>query len=222
MTTKKSAQANLENKKSLYLMIGFVMVLSLVYIFLEWSKKDIPNFVQSQPTIEIPEEILIPVTITTPPPPPPPPVLTPEIINIVDNDIPTEIVDFTSDDNPDIGVDLTPVVYGDGPVEVISEDPVIYAEIMPKFNGDVNEFLSKNIRYPSIAVEIGLQGRVTCQFVINKDGSIEDVQVVRSVDPSLDKEAMRVIKLMPKWQPGIQNGKPVRVKYYLPVNFKLM
>lgn len=222
MTTKKSAQANLENKKSLYLMIGFVMVLSLVYIFLEWSKKDIPNFVQSQPTIEIPEEILIPVTITTPPPPPPPPVLTPEIINIVDDNIPTEIVDFTSDDNPDIGVDLTPVVYGDGPVEVISEDPVIYAEIMPKFNGDVNEFLSKNIRYPSIAVEIGLQGRVTCQFVINKDGSIEDVQVVRSVDPSLDKEAMRVIKLMPKWQPGIQNGKPVRVKYYLPVNFKLM
>lgn len=221
MTTKKSAQANLENKKSLYLMIGFVIVLSLVYIFLEWSKKDIPNFVQSQPTIEIPEEILIPVTITTPPPPPPPPVLTPEIINIVDDNIPTEIVDFSSEIEPDEGIPVPTNNVVMSP-EVISEDPVIYAEIMPKFNGDVNEFLSKNINYPAIAIETYTQGRVVCQFVVNRDGSIVDVEIYRSVDPSLDKEAMRVIKLMPKWQPGIQNGKPVRVKYYLPVNFKLM
>ncbi|HRZ97434.1 MAG TPA: energy transducer TonB [Paludibacter sp.] len=222
MTAKKSAQANLENKKSIYLMIGFVMVLSLLFIFLEWSKKDVKVFVQDQPTIEIPDEFLIPITMVAPPPPPPPPVLSPEIINIVDDDIPTEIVDFTSDDNPDIGVDLTPVVYGNGPIEVISDEPVIYAEIMPRFNGDVNDFLSKNIKYPSIAIETYTQGKVVCQFVINRDGSIVDVEVVRSVDPSLDKEAMRVIKLMPKWQPGIQNGKPVRVKYYLPVYFKLM
>lgn len=221
MTPKKSSQANLENKKIFFLMIGFVLVLSLVYIFLEWSKKDVKIFAQDQSSVEIIEEFLVPVTMPAPPPPPPPPVLSPEIINIVEDNIPTNIVEFTSEVKPEEGI---PVYSNnvDVPVEYISEEPVIYAEIMPKFNGDVNEFLSKNIKYPAIAVETYTQGRVVCQFVVNRDGSIVDVEIYRSVDPSLDKEAMRVIKLMPKWQPGVQNGKPVRVKFYLPVNFKLM
>ena len=221
MNAKKSSQANLENKKSLYLMIGFVMVLSLVYIFLEWSKKEVKLYVQDQPVIEVPEDFIVPITTITPPPPPPPPVLTPEIINLVEDDVPTAIVNFVSEIQPDEGIPLPSNVVIASP-EVISDDPVIYAEIMPKFNGDLNEFLSKNIRYPSIAAETYTQGRVVCQFVVNKDGSIVDIEIYRSVDSSLDKEAIRVIKLMPKWQPGIQNGKPVRVKFYLPVNFKLM
>ena len=84
------------------------------------------------------------------------------------------------------------------------------------------KFLSENVHYPAIAAENGIQGKVQCQFVVNKDGSIEDIQVVRSAgDPSLDKEAIRVIKSMPNWNPGKQRGKPVRVKYTIPVNFKL-
>ena len=83
------------------------------------------------------------------------------------------------------------------------------------------KWLQKNIKYPSIAAENGVQGRVIVQFVVNKDGSIVDPVVLRSVDPYLDKEAIRVVKSMPKWKPGEQRGKPVRVKFTLPVMFKL-
>ena len=98
-------------------------------------------------------------------------------------------------------------------------------EQMPEFpNGGLQglmQFLSKNIKYPTIAQENGTQGRVTVQFVVNKDGSIVDAKVIRGVDPYLDKEALRVIGAMPKWKPGMQRGKPVRVKYTVPVMFRL-
>ena len=100
-------------------------------------------------------------------------------------------------------------------------------EQMPRFPGDngdgavLNSWLSKNLRYPPIAEENGIKGRVVCQFVVERDGSISDIRVVKSVDPSLDKEAVRVIKAMPKWIPGKQNGSSVRVKFTLPVTFTL-
>ena len=98
-------------------------------------------------------------------------------------------------------------------------------EQMPEFpNGGMAglmQYLSKNIKYPTIAQENGTQGRVTVQFVVNKDGSIVDAKVLRGVDPYLDKEAVRVIMGMPKWKPGMQRGKPVRVKYTVPVMFRL-
>ena len=87
-------------------------------------------------------------------------------------------------------------------------------------NAALFKFLGDNVKYPVIAQENGIQGRVICQFVVNRDGSIVDVEVVRPVDPSLDKEAIRVIKSMPNWSPGKQRGKAVRVKYTLPVNFR--
>ena len=97
-------------------------------------------------------------------------------------------------------------------------------EQMPSFPGGQSalmSWLSQNIKYPVIAAENGVQGRVVVQFVVEKDGSITDVKVVRSVDPSLDKEASRVVKSMPHWIPGKQNGSAVRVKYTVPVSFKL-
>ena len=97
-------------------------------------------------------------------------------------------------------------------------------EQMPTFPGGQQElmsYLGKNIKYPTIAQENGTQGRVTVQFVVNKDGSIVDAKVLRGVDPYLDKEALRVIGTMPKWKPGMQRGKPVRVKYTVPVMFRL-
>ena len=95
---------------------------------------------------------------------------------------------------------------------------------MPSFPGGqaaLFEFLSKNIRYPVVAEENGIQGRVIVTFVVERDGSITDVRVAKSVDPSLDKEAVRVTKSMPHWNPGMQNGGPVRVKFTLPVTFRL-
>jgi protein TonB len=95
---------------------------------------------------------------------------------------------------------------------------------MPEFPGGQSalmKYLSENIRYPVIAQENGIEGRVICSFVVERDGSITDVQVVRGVDPSLDREAVRVIQSMPKWKPGKQRGKPVRVRFTLPIVFRL-
>ena len=97
-------------------------------------------------------------------------------------------------------------------------------EQMPQFPGgqaEMMQFISKNMKYPTIAQENGTQGRVTCQFVVGADGRVRDVNVLRGVDPYLDKEAVRVIMSMPKWIPGKQNGKAVSVKYTIPVVFRL-
>jgi periplasmic protein TonB len=118
--------------------------------------------------------------------------------------------------------------------EVIAQEPVKpkeeenkvfdVVEQMPSYPGGMGalmQYLSNNIKYPVIAEENGIQGRVICTFVVERDGSITDVRVAKSVDPSLDKEACRVIKSMPHWIPGKQNGSAVRVKYTLPVTFRL-
>lgn len=98
----------------------------------------------------------------------------------------------------------------------------VVVEDMPQFpGGNVQRWISKNVKYPILAQENGIQGKVFIQFVIEKDGSITDVKVMRGVDASLDKEAIRVVKSMPKWKPGKQRGKPVRVSYTLPINFQL-
>ena len=95
---------------------------------------------------------------------------------------------------------------------------------MPSFPGGESaliKYLIMNIRYPATAAEISIQGRVICRFVVKKDGSIFNVEVIRSLDPSLDREAVRVIEGMPKWNPGIKDGEPVNVRYVLPINFRV-
>ena len=105
--------------------------------------------------------------------------------------------------------------------QVVENKVFDIAEQMPSFKGNVNQWLASNLSYPAVAAENGVQGRVIVQFVVEKDGSVSNVQVVRSVDPALDREAVRVVKGMPKWNPGMNNGQPARVKYTLPVTFKL-
>ena len=112
------------------------------------------------------------------------------------------------------------------PVKPKEEENKVFdvVEQMPSYPGGMGalmQYLSSNIKYPVIAEENGIQGRVICTFVVEKDGSITDVKIAKSVDPSLDKEAVRVVKSMPKWIPGKQNGSAVRVKYTLPVTFRL-
>ena len=112
------------------------------------------------------------------------------------------------------------------PEPVKEEETKVFdvVEQMPSFPGGPSalmQYLSSNIKYPVVAEENGVQGRVVCTFVVERDGSITDVRVVKSVDPSLDKEAVRVVKSMPKWIPGKQNGSAVRVKYTVPVTFRL-
>lgn len=225
MDLKKSPKANLEDKKMFFLLIGFVMVLSLVYIGLEWTKSEVTVYedVNTSALVEDELDIIITKPEVAPPPPPPPAPEVVEVLNVVDDkkEVATIEINTEEDKNKKIAISA-PVA---APVYE-EEDNVVFqvVETMPSFPGgdaELFKYLGKNINYPVIAQENGIQGRVICQFVVNKDGSIVDVVVVRSVDQSLDKEAIRVIKSMPNWSPGKQRGKSVRVKYTLPVNFKL-
>ena len=115
------------------------------------------------------------------------------------------------------------------PVQVEEEEEdtneiFVTVEDMPEFpggQGELMKYIGKSIKYPVVAQENGIQGRVVVQFVVNKEGKVTDAAVVKGVDPSLDKEALRVVNAMPKWKPGSQRGKPVNVKYTVPVQFRL-
>lgn len=229
MEVKKTAKADLENKKSTWLLVGYVIVLAFMFVAFEWTKRDIKiDTSQAVANIEFEEEI-IPITeqpeqAAPPPPPAAPPIA--ETLTIVEDDADVEETVMASTEDLGEKVEIKYVA----PAAVEEEEPeeqTIFevVEQMPEFpNGGMAglmQFLSKNIKYPTIAQENGTQGRVTVQFVVNRDGSIVDAKVLRGVDPYLDKEALRVIGTMPKWKPGMQRGKPVRVKYTVPVMFRL-
>lgn len=225
MQIKKSQKASLEDKKLTYLLMGFVLVLSICYVALEWTEKEVTKYEVTDMDFLIEDEIEIQQTTQdVTPPPPPPPVQEVEVLNVVEDNVETEHVEITSEETKEeviIAPPVEEVKQEEEPEEVI----FVVVETMPEFPGGQQalfKYLSENVKYPVIAQENGIQGRVICQFVVNKDGSIVDVEVVRSGgDASLDKEAVRVIKSMPKWKPGKQRGKAVRVKYTVPVNFKL-
>lgn len=227
MEIKKSPKADLENKKMMAVLIGLVMALGIMYIAFEWSQNEITIYEEAlQGPVEIDEE-MVEVTFReeTPPPPPPPQPETvlSDIIDIQDNEAEVETADFDSEDDADARVEIQAPI---APPEEEEEEQVIHIRVekMPEFPGGqdaLNRYLVRNIKYPLLAQENGIQGRVVCQFVVNSDGSIVDISVVRGVEESLDKEAIRVIKSMPKWTPGRQGGKSVRVKYTLPIRFKL-
>ena len=223
MTPVKPERTNLERNKSYFLLMGLTMALSLIYISFEWSKTRIIDTAMASAAVPDEGTDLIPITMTqpTPPPPPPPAVAAVEEIRIVDIPVETGKNNFIEAKGDVVIPPAVTTSATKAPVEDIP-DIVVWVEEMPEFKGNVNEYLSKVINYPTIAVETGTQGKVYCEFVVNTDGSITDVKVVRGVDRSLDNEAMRVIKSMPKWKPGRMNGKAVRVRYTLPVVFKLM
>ena len=226
MQVKKSQKASLEDKKIIYVLMGFVFVLSVCYVAFEWTEKEVTKYEVADTDFLFEEEVEIQQTTqeTTPPPPPPPAVQEVEVLNVVEDDVETESIEINTEDEKDVEVVIAPPV--EAPVEEEEEEVIfMVVETMPEFPGGQQalfKYLSENVKYPVIAQENGIQGRVICQFVVNKDGAIVDVEVVRSGGgPSLDKEAVRVIKSMPKWNPGKQRGKAVRVKYTVPVNFRL-
>lgn len=228
MEIKKTPKADLENKKSTWLLVGYVIVLAFMFIAFEWTKRDIKIDTSQTITDLVFEEEIIPITeqpeqAAPPPPPAAPPIA--ETLTIVEDDADVEETTIATSEETNQAVEIKYV-----PVAVEEEEPeeqTIFevVEQMPEFpNGGMAglmQYLSKNIKYPTIAQENGTQGRVTVQFVVNRDGSIVDAKVLRGVDPYLDKEAIRVISSMPKWKPGMQRGKAVRVKYTVPVMFRL-
>lgn len=227
MEVKKSPKADLEGKKSTGLLIGYVLALAVMFIAFEWSERDKVINIDTGLSEVLFEEEMIPITEQEEqkaPPPPPEAPKAEEIIEIAENDADVEETTIQASDETDKAVEVKYV-----PVEVeeeeVEEQQIFQVvEEMPEFPGGMGEcmkWLGKNMKYPTISQENGVQGRVIVQFVVNRDGSIVDATVARGVDPYLDKEALRVVGLMPKWKPGKQRGKAVRVKYTLPVMFRL-
>lgn len=226
MEIKKSPKADLEGKRFTWLLVGYVIVLAFMFVAFEWTERDkVIDTSQALSDVLFEEEIIpitMPEEIKLPPPPEVPPVA--ETLEIIEDNSDVQETTIASTEETGAKVEVKYV-----PVTVKEEEPeenTIFevVENMPEFpggNAALMQFLSKNIKYPTIAQENGTQGRVVVQFVVNRDGSVVDPVVVRSVDPYLDKEALRVIGTMPKWSPGQQRGKPVRVKYTVPVMFRL-
>ncbi|MBN1598850.1 MAG: energy transducer TonB [Bacteroidales bacterium] len=224
MEIKKSKIADLESKKGLFLEIGLVAVLAIILVAFEWtsSPKD-DSLIVGIESAEA-EEDIVPITRQQPeqPPPPPPPPQAIEVINIVEDNVDIEEIDFESlDADEDMAIDFVPFEEE----EEATEEVFFIVEDMPKFQGGDKEnfrtYISDNLQYPPIAAENGISGRVFVQFAVNSKGEVVDVKVVRGVDPALDKEAVRVVKSSPKWTPGKQRGRPVKVQFTFPIVFVL-
>ena len=227
MEVKKSPKADLENKKTSNLLVGVILTLAVLFIGFEWSEREVKVVTESGITEIVFEEEMIPITEQEPPKQAPPPPEAPkmeEIIEIVEDDADVEESTIEASDDITAAVEVKYTAVEVEEEEVEEQQIFQVVEEMPEFPGGMGEcmkFLGKNIKYPQISQENGVQGRVIVQFVVNQDGSIVDPQVVRGVDPYLDKEALRVISMMPKWKPGKQRGKAVRVKFTVPVMFRL-
>lgn len=231
MEVKKTPRADLENKKSIFCLLGLVVALGFLYIVFEWTEAGVKAYEVTQSTEDAAEEEEIMNTFqdnTPPPPPPPQEALPPPPAPTPNGDF--EEVDDTTNvgdlgqmgDDADTDIqDLTKKVE-----EEEIEDPKIYLRVekkaeFPGGQAELNKYLSKAINYPEEASDNGISGRVIVSFVVNTNGSIVDVEVLRKVHPALDKEAMRVVKAMPAWTPASNQGKKVRSKFTLPINFKL-
>jgi protein TonB len=227
MELKKSPKADLENKRSTFVQVGLVISLGLCLLAFNWTNR--VEKAASLGTIaqqEVEDEI-IPITrqeeVKPPPPPPPPKVV--EVLNIVDDktDIDEELdIDDSEADDKTV-IEVAPIIQQEE--EQAEESQVFFiVEDMPEFPGGelaLRKFIANAIKYPVIAQENGIQGKVYVNFVVDKDGSITAAKIARGVDPSLDKEALRVVNSLPKWKPGTQRGKPVKVSYTVPISFVL-
>ena len=230
MEIKKSSKANLENKKLLFTEIGLIIALAAVYFAFDWStaEKQVSVFEETAEIVEAEE--MIPITQETPPPPPTAapkiPILSDQI-DIVDDEIQVDDNLFMNlEDDASMGVEIMDYVET-VEEEVVEEEaiPFQFVEEKPSFmGGDANAFskwVNERLVYPEIAKENGVSGRVTLQFTVNTDGTVSNIKVLRGVDPSLDKEAVRVVSMSPKWTPGKQRDREVKVTYTFPVIFQL-
>ena len=228
MDIKKSEKASLENKKLLFVEIGLVVSLAIVLGAFEWTSTETETSLLEDTTEVLIEEEIISTQMDTPPPPPAAPKIPilSDQIDIVDDEIEIEDDMFMNlEDDASLGVEI--MDYVEVEEEVVEEEAIPFqlVEEKPSFQGgDANQFskwVNSRLVYPEIAKENGVQGRVTLQFTVEKDGSVTKVKVLRGVDPSLDKEAVRVVSTSPKWKPGKQRDRAVPVTYTFPVIFQL-
>jgi periplasmic protein TonB len=225
MEAKKSPKADLEVKRTFFIQIGLIVALAAMLLAFEWKSYDVEQIDIGARQVENIEEEMVEITQQNKPPPPPAPPAQTTLIHIVTDDVEVDddlVIDAEANE-------LT-VIEAYTPPAVVEEEEVAEAEIFtvveesPSFpGGDVAriQFLQQNIVYPQMARESGIQGTVYVTFVVERNGAVTDVRVLRGIGGGCDEEAVRVIKAMPKWNPGKQRGKPVRVQFNMPIKFTL-
>ena len=235
MQLKKNPKADLTKNSSLYFAIGLAVVLFISWQAIEWKTYEKSGYGYEALNVDDEDDEEVPITeqIKTPPPPPPPPPA-PEVLEVVEDEEEVEetIIESTETDQEEI-VEVEDIEVEDDFEDVdvpfaVIEDVPIYpgCEKVAKskrrecFQEKINKHIRKNFRYPEIAQEMGIQGRVYVNFVISKDGSITNVRM-RGPDKNLEKEAARIISKLPNMTPGKQRGRPVRVPFSIPITFRL-
>jgi len=228
MEIKKTEKASLENKRLIFAELGLIAALLVVFAGFESSTRAKEVALLQDNTVIDDEDDMVAIPLDTPPPAPEAPALPilSDELQIVDDDVTVDL-DFQSLDDTDVPVDIQEYVRQEVVEEDVEDDPIpfVTVEQKPTFNGgDANGFakwVNSKLVYPEIAKDNGIEGRVTLQFTIGKDGRLVDVKVLSAPDESLAQEAVRVVSSSPKWEPGRQRDRAVKVSYTFPVIYRL-
>lgn len=228
MELKKSEKADLESKKGIFFQIGLIFAMAVMLVAFEWKSYDklaVDTFGDRKAISEVEE--LTQITQQNIPPPPPPPPAPSLVLNIVENtaEINDDItIDAEANENTQVDEYVATAAKQEEEAEVQEQEIFQVVENAPAFpggDGSRMKFLQDNIKYPQMARESGIQGTVYVTFVVERSGAVTDVRILRGIGGGCDEEALRVVQNMPKWEPGKQRGKPVRVQFNMPIKFSL-
>ena len=233
MEPKKNPKVDLTKNSSLYFVIGLSIVLLITWRIIEWKTyKNVYDYEALIVDDDDDEDVPITEQLKTPPPPPPPPPPAPEIIEVIEDEeeIEETVIESTETDEEEI-IEVVEVIEEyediDVPFAVIEDVPIFpgcervnKSERRNCFQEQMNKHIKRNFRYPEIAQEMGIHGRVYVNFIISKNGSITNIRM-RGPDKNLEKEAQRIIAKLPRMTPGKQRGRPVRVPFSIPITFRL-
>lgn len=228
MEQKKTEKVNLQSKKLIFLEIGLILTLLAIWGVFEFNTKAANSVNNNQFTLKIDDDIIeIPVTTQQPPQPPAPPA--PKVIDqllVTPDTDPVDDPPINAEIDANAAVHIQEIVPVACPEEVPEEPPTIFvtAEKMPEFKGGdraLLRYIAEHVQYPEMAKDNDIQGTVFVKFVINELGKVTDVELLKGIDPLLDKEALKVIKSLPDWKPGSQSGRNVKVRMQVPIKFQL-
>ncbi len=225
MKNKKTKKADLERKRPLFFSISLVITLGSVLAAFSYKTPKQKVIVVDKVKWDAPEEFIIPSTKDEEKKTEPLPFTVEEFILADDDaDIEDDILDIFDTEPDDRGIDVDAMMKVHEDEKPVDNNIYNFVDIQPEFPGGMPallSFISKSIKYPVVAQETNVQGRVFVSFVVNEDGTVSNAAILRGVDPALDKEAIRVVNMMPKWKPGMQSGRNVKVNYRIPISFVL-
>ncbi len=223
MELKKNPEVDLRKKSNLFMSIGLMISFMLINTAFEWKSLEVNKMIFPEMLTDDSEE-LQDIQITIHPPPPPPQVTPPEIMEVPDDEIIKDVIDIDLDTETMLDDKILDVIYEDSPKEEPTDKVHIVVEEQPAPIGGTKafyEYISKHVKYPAQARRMGIEGKVFVTFVVERDGSLTDITVLKGIGAGCDQEALRVLSGAPKWKPGKQRGIPVKVRMQLPIFFKL-